>query len=374
MEDDESFYECNVCGELATIACEECYNSFYCGAECKGMHICDHVSEEYISSDDSNFFMCDMCDNVAMYMCADANYCSETCQTKDVGREYLDICMVCDEDVPYGQDYCSERCKDFEASRFINTSIGEEEKDNRCDVCGKLATMVCSRCYGAQYCGEECQKADWNLHWTEDCVHVDDMDDEEVLEAIGMDIPIDEARIMLIEAGQGKRRGRGISQRRARSKIRRTNRRRKRQKRKALRKVRRSRIKEKRRSKSRERAVERRGRSRSREVKRMRKKAQRQERRQEYKDKAPERKAKRKEKFQKFKKGLGKKWDAYQKRKAERRANQGKGGTGTGGGSGSGGGGLSGGARTAAFTAGGAAAAGPLGAVGGYGLAKATEK
>ena len=45
----------------------------------------------------------------------------------------------------------------------------EYEEKHLCRVCGEAATKRCSACHEAEYCGEECQAADWEADHCFEC-------------------------------------------------------------------------------------------------------------------------------------------------------------------------------------------------------------
>lgn len=279
---------CTICGDVAQLACEECYNSFYCNEECQSKHVCNHISYE----DDED--LCHMCNNVAQIMFGDVQYCGSECFELD---QEEDICMVCDSAVPAGADYCSQKCKNFDETKYINGPQLDDK--NRCDVCGKEASHVCGHCKVAIYCGKECQQADRILHWTEECYHPNEMTDDHVMEYMDDTFvgTAYDARMMLIGAPRARRRKMSGKQQARRNKrlLRRRARKADRQRRKTGRKGR-----------------------------RLISKGNRTEKREAYKNNAPVRKEKRKAAFGKFKAKVKKFRDKRKAAKAKKNSETGE--------------------------------------------------
>jgi hypothetical protein len=66
--------------------------------------------------------------------------------------------------------YCGQACqkKDWKYHKPSCLKIKEQKlkelKEINCEVCGKPSSKSCSRCKKANYCSIECQKANWNEH------------------------------------------------------------------------------------------------------------------------------------------------------------------------------------------------------------------
>lgn len=49
-----------------------------------------------------------------------------------------------------------------------------------CDVCDGPASQICELCRDAVYCGEDCQRIDFEEHSKHDCFHPNDLTDEQI--------------------------------------------------------------------------------------------------------------------------------------------------------------------------------------------------
>lgn len=51
--------------------------------------------------------------------------------------------------------------------------IQQTAKENKCEICDTVSTLLCSKCKNSHYCSKKCQTKDWKNH-KEECKKIND--------------------------------------------------------------------------------------------------------------------------------------------------------------------------------------------------------